>query len=193
MADLSKQVPNNSYGPVVVYYIDKPFNCIDCGKSEVWTAHQQKWYYEVAKGSLYATAIRCRNCRKRRADLHNGKGDPNPKKHIATLMKRLRSKLEPFLLQAGFRFDGKIHLPSQWTIAIHYSKDQLLFACTYNRVTATLICETLDPLETYTEIARVTLTKDDTSLKIVERIDEFAGIVKLGLQTQLMEKPAKLN
>ncbi|MCA9221639.1 MAG: zinc-ribbon domain containing protein, partial [Planctomycetales bacterium] len=34
---------------------------------QVWSAQQQKWYYEVAKGSLYATAIRCRECRQKRS------------------------------------------------------------------------------------------------------------------------------
>lgn len=61
-ADLSKQAPNNSYCPPRVYR-DKPFKCVDCGKKEVWTATQQKWWYEVAKGPVQSTAIRCRPCR----------------------------------------------------------------------------------------------------------------------------------
>ena len=60
--------PNNSYGaPDFVYrgyYIDRPFRCVDCGKEEVWTGTQQKWWYEVAKGFAYSTAIRCRLCRR---------------------------------------------------------------------------------------------------------------------------------
>lgn len=68
--------PYNSYGvPDFVsrgYYIDLPFRCVDCGKEEIWTGSQQKWWYEVAKGFVYSTAIRCRSCRrrerKRRAD-----------------------------------------------------------------------------------------------------------------------------
>ncbi len=48
MADLSEQVPNNSYGPPVLFYVDKPFTCRDCGKKEVWTA-QQQWYYPDTK------------------------------------------------------------------------------------------------------------------------------------------------
>lgn len=62
---MSKQVPNNSWGPPITAYIDLAFRCRDCGKEEVWTAEQQKWYYEEAKGSLYAIAVRCRNCRNR--------------------------------------------------------------------------------------------------------------------------------
>ncbi len=48
-----------------LYYVDQPFDCRDCGVPEVWTAQQQKWWYEVAKGSLDSIAIRCRPCRKR--------------------------------------------------------------------------------------------------------------------------------
>src|SRR6266496_6828861 len=64
--------PNNSYGaPDFVrrgYYIDTPFRCVDCGKEEVWTGTQQKWWYEVAKGFVYSTANRCRPCRRKRRE-----------------------------------------------------------------------------------------------------------------------------
>ena len=63
-ADQSKQSANNSYFPPE-YYEDIPFTCRDCGAEEVWTAEQQQWFYEVAKGSIYATAVRCRACRNR--------------------------------------------------------------------------------------------------------------------------------
>ncbi len=67
-ADLSKQAPNNSYGPPL-YYEAMEFACRDCGLKEVWTAEQQQWYYEEAKGPIYATATRCRDCREKfRAD-----------------------------------------------------------------------------------------------------------------------------
>ena len=67
-ADNSQQVPNNSYDSPPKWYVDKPFVCLDCGSEEVWTAEQQKWYYEVAKGTLYATAKCCRECRNRLRD-----------------------------------------------------------------------------------------------------------------------------
>jgi len=60
--------PNNSYGaPAFVtrgYYVDISFRCVDCGKEEVWTGSQQKWWYEVAKGFVYSSAVRCRACRR---------------------------------------------------------------------------------------------------------------------------------
>ena len=61
--------PNNSYGaPAFVrrgYYIDIAFRCVDCGKEEVWTGSQQKWWYEIAKGFVYSSAVRCRACRRK--------------------------------------------------------------------------------------------------------------------------------
>ena len=41
------------------------FCCHGCGKEEIWTATQQKWWYEVAKGYVYSNAKFCRPCRKR--------------------------------------------------------------------------------------------------------------------------------
>jgi len=70
--------------------------CEDCGRQEVWTARQQKWYYEVVKVSLYARAVRCLDCRRRRrSEKGSGRGDPNPIKHLGTLMKAVRSQQFP--------------------------------------------------------------------------------------------------
>jgi len=61
--------PDNSYStPDFVlrgYYLDRPFTCKDCGKPEVWSGTQQKWWYEVAGGGVWTMATRCRACRRR--------------------------------------------------------------------------------------------------------------------------------
>ena len=61
--------PTNSYStPDFVereFYVDRPFVCKDCGRAEVWTATQQKWWYEAAKGDVWRVAVRCRACRRR--------------------------------------------------------------------------------------------------------------------------------
>lgn len=67
----SELVPIHSYGwsPDFAsrgYYSDWPFTCVDCGIEQVWTAHQQKWWYEVAKGTQYSGPVRCRTCRQRK-------------------------------------------------------------------------------------------------------------------------------
>ena len=48
------------------YYQDLDFECVDCGAHEVWTAKQQQWWYEVARGPIESKAIRCKACRARR-------------------------------------------------------------------------------------------------------------------------------
>jgi hypothetical protein len=69
VVNASLLAPNNSYGAPLFqqrgYYEDVEFTCVDCGLDQVWTAHQQKWWYEVARGYVYTTATRCRACRRR--------------------------------------------------------------------------------------------------------------------------------
>ena len=65
LADTSRQRVTSAFAPVArFYYEDKPFTCVDCGSSEVWTAGQQRWWYEVAGGVLESEAVRCRRCRR---------------------------------------------------------------------------------------------------------------------------------
>jgi hypothetical protein len=45
------------------FYVDQPFTCRDCGAQEIWTALQQKWWFETAKGTVKSSDGRCRDCR----------------------------------------------------------------------------------------------------------------------------------
>jgi hypothetical protein len=63
-ADVRKQLPNNSYSPKL-FYEDASFTCRDCGVKSVWTAEQQRLWYEEWKGPIQSIAIRCRACRQR--------------------------------------------------------------------------------------------------------------------------------
>ena len=65
MADHSQLAHNNTYDLLPIFYVDNLVVCSDCGTEEVWPAEQQKWWYEVAKGNINSTAIRCRACRKK--------------------------------------------------------------------------------------------------------------------------------
>jgi len=64
-ANVEALAHNNTYGPLPLFYVDNPFVCRECGKAEVWTATQQKWWYEVAKGHIDSNAVRCRACRRK--------------------------------------------------------------------------------------------------------------------------------
>lgn len=57
---------NNTVGALPEVYLDAPFVCRDCGETQVWTAKQQKWWYEVALGSIDSRAVRCLPCRRAR-------------------------------------------------------------------------------------------------------------------------------
>ncbi|KFB67197.1 zinc-ribbon domain containing protein [Candidatus Accumulibacter vicinus] len=65
--DATRLARRISYGvPAFIergYYVDIAFRCRDCGAECVWTAAQQKWWYEVAQGNIETRAVRCRPCR----------------------------------------------------------------------------------------------------------------------------------
>lgn len=46
LADHSKLSHINTYGSLPEFYLDQPFACRACGKTEIWKAKEQKWYYE---------------------------------------------------------------------------------------------------------------------------------------------------
>lgn len=48
------------------YYQDIQFRCEDCGTESVWTADDQRHWFEQLHGSPYATAKRCSDCRRKR-------------------------------------------------------------------------------------------------------------------------------
>jgi hypothetical protein len=62
-ADHSKLTHINTYGSLPEYYLDTPFVCRNCGKTEIWKAKDQKWYYEETKGHIDARAVECHDCR----------------------------------------------------------------------------------------------------------------------------------
>ena len=67
--NVARLAADTSYGaPVFVsrgYYLDQPFTCSACGTGEVWTAYQQKWWYETAKGPVWTPDRSCGPCRRR--------------------------------------------------------------------------------------------------------------------------------
>lgn len=64
MADQNELSHNNTYGCLPLFYVDKSFHCRDCGEYGVWKAKQQRWWYEIVKGSIDSRAVQCIQCRK---------------------------------------------------------------------------------------------------------------------------------
>jgi hypothetical protein len=92
-ADHAELAHNNTYGPLPFFYVDKAFNCRDCSAHEVWTAKNQKWWFEIAKGNIDSTAIHCLSCRIKRR-----KEKQRQKAHMEEMAKR-----EPHPNEAFFK------------------------------------------------------------------------------------------
>jgi hypothetical protein len=65
-AEPANLLHDRTYGPRPRFYADQPFVCVECGAEEVWTAADQKWWYEEAKGKVATRANRCHACRRAR-------------------------------------------------------------------------------------------------------------------------------
>jgi len=59
------------------FYQDIKFTCEDCGKQCVWTAQDQRYWYEVVHGSPYSEPRRCSDCRKKRKGIAQRGAAPN--------------------------------------------------------------------------------------------------------------------
>ncbi len=64
-ADPESQFHGGGYA-VKFSYQDIHYSCAGCGKKEVWTAEQQKRYFEVQKGNIYNKPKWCHECHVKR-------------------------------------------------------------------------------------------------------------------------------
>lgn len=176
-ADLTKQAPHNSYGGVPLFYEDMPFSCVDCGKEDVWTAKQQQWWYEVAKGPIYSHAVRCRACRaKRRAGLPTR---PRPIGHIGDLIKAVRAEIEPGLAAAGFMFESRSKTrPRGERVWVDYSRAGQIFSFAYEQHVARLTAELLNDDGSCQVVAVAEIPQPPTAAKVLATIAEFTAAVK---------------
>ncbi len=59
------------------FFRDIHFTCDDCGRKSIWTAQEQRHWYEVLHGSPYSEARRCSECRRKRKGLAKPGGPAN--------------------------------------------------------------------------------------------------------------------
>jgi hypothetical protein len=172
------------------YYIDEPFVCESCGAPQTWTAAQQKWWYEVAKGPVFSKASRCRACRQReralREEARHGGGDPNPYKNDGLLLARVRRDLEPELLIAGYQAVSEGRRGASRTPVLDYSRAGDLLSITWDRQRARLTAERLaDGEADPTIIAAVEFSDARSTVDIDSRLVPFITSVRgflLGLR-----------
>jgi hypothetical protein len=107
-ADPAKLVHDGTYGPRPRFYVDTRFTCMDCGRHEVWTAFQQKWWYEEAKGKIDSRANRCRECRRKR----RMRRSQDRRVHMEGLMTKYG--VEETARRSGQSIDVLMRLREQW-------------------------------------------------------------------------------
>jgi len=196
--DKSQLAPDGSYSvPLFVargYYVDVPFPCQDCGVPQVWTAAQQKWWYEVAKGSVWTIASRCRPCRRRlreeRAERAR-RGDPNWFKHAGVLLARVRAALEPALLAAGFTRGERNPPEEQLSLFINYTRPGELLSFQWNDRHVRLSVESItDSGNTLREVAAVTFAGVRSTADIDARLGPFLAAAQESLKALASSHPS---
>jgi Probable zinc-ribbon domain len=126
------------------FYSDRPFDCEMCGEPQVWTAEQQKWWYEVAKGSVYSYAKHCRPCRQ----ASRRRGDHHPYKNACSIMLTVRSEIGPRLTSRGFYLvvqgpgDADRNRFGQ-SLLLEYSLEDELLSISWDHRTASLTANLL--------------------------------------------------
>ncbi len=185
-ADQTKQAANNSYSPPL-YYADQEFNCVDCGSPETWTASQQKWYYEVAKGSIYGRAVRCRACRRKRRDQtkSTSAGDPQPIKNPGMLLAFVRKQIEPLLTARGFDLESRNDPREQRrrNLWINYRGNERVFSLQWSGKNARLAAEVLTENGNVECVAETTTDLVQTHTQLMSRVGPFLEQIKSFLLT----------
>ena len=68
------------------FYLDEQRTCVQCRKSFVFQAKEQRFWYEVLHFNFGSTAIRCLDCRKR------GRTEHSLREQIGTILKELKTR-----------------------------------------------------------------------------------------------------
>jgi hypothetical protein len=155
-ADMTKHAAHNSYSPLF-WYQDYEFVCRDCGKSELWTAEAQRWWYEEAKGPIQSRAVRCRGCRAARRA--SQRGTPR-RSHGEGSRKTPNRRRHPTAAAARrFGLHRRTHRPESWD------------GCTPSALRRSSLCGTSIARHRAFGAAGKLLTDMDDNRYLVEDID----------------------
>lgn len=67
--DVEKQVFCEYYVPKY-FYVDETRRCFQCGNEFIFSAREQKYWYETRKFNFHSVPIRCASCRRQRRSEH---------------------------------------------------------------------------------------------------------------------------
>ena len=84
-------INDNTYAVPPDFYYDIKYDCCDCGKTQVWTALEQKRWYEELGKTINSHAIRCQVCRS-----HINALKEDQKRHMEKVANTPKHKHEEF-------------------------------------------------------------------------------------------------
>ena len=167
------------------YYLDKPFICRGCGVDQVWTAAQQKWWYEVALGDTSTGAGYCRPCRRqRRIDREQAAQQPprHPYKSPQQVLARVELSLRPALQAAGFNRVSQKGQPRRQRDSIDFERADALLTLTTRPGAGRLTAQVLQiPEGELQEVATTELVGSHSPADIEAWIADFVTSIQLFL------------
>jgi hypothetical protein len=100
-------------GGLPSFYLDRAFVCRRCGAQCMWTARQQKWWYEIAQGRPDSRATHCLPCRRTKRAAHAAVMAISGANLLGELSQRLRDLAEAPPTAAA-RTEVESALASKW-------------------------------------------------------------------------------
>lgn len=103
--------------------------------------------------------------------------DPNPIKHPAVLLARVRDAIAPILLEVGYTFDCRNHPidPGREHLWIDFTHGPDILSLRWNRWYATLTLEFMNANAEVRILVEASLDGVRTHQQLVERMDGFIG------------------
>ncbi len=102
--------------------------------------------------------------------------DPNPIKHVGSLLKRVRVEIEPVLLECGFVVESDT-IPSQqaFTQFRYFRKENQLLSISYSFHTGCLTAEYLGAGDLVQVVANVPLGAPRSTEDIMQKCEAFSS------------------
>jgi hypothetical protein len=115
--------------------------------------------------------------------------DPNPIKHHAVLLARIRDAIEPSLIGAGFHFNSRNKPPANhgYSLWIDYVREGETFSIRFDRWIARLAAEMLDREGRVQIIAEVQFNRPGTNEEIMNEVTPFIARIRGFLDGEFRE------
>lgn len=170
------------------YYVDIEFTCRTCSSPQTWTARQQKWWYEVAKGNVFSLALQCRRCRQQaRSELEEqrlereriARAGRKPYRNPEPLLAKTRAEIEPWLRAEGYEFVGRSRRNGGRRLFLEFARGSDCVTISWDRRTARLAVEALtEEGNAFRLIAESDLSNTKSDADVDAHLAQFLRILR---------------